>query len=74
MLSDEVRGRMLGGEPRYHEEIGIFSERPEPSRAAMISIAVDDRGRRDLGFGADRGHVARWPARRRLLDWAIRAG
>ena len=30
--------------------------------------------RRDLGFGADRGHVARWPARRRLLDWAIRAG
>src|SRR6516225_5344191 len=30
--------------------------------------------RRDLGFGADRGHVARWPARRRLLDWAILAG
>src|SRR6516164_8178223 len=30
--------------------------------------------RRDLGFGADRVYVARWPARRRLLDWAIRAG
>jgi hypothetical protein len=44
--------RMLGGKPYHHEEIGIFSERPEPSRAAVIGIAVDDHGRCDL---LDRG-------------------
>ena len=57
MFSDEVCRSVLGGKPRHHEDISIFSERPEPNCAAMIGIAVDDRCRcefldRDLRLAA----------------------
>ena len=48
ILSDEVSRGMLSGKPRHHKEIGIFSERPEPSCPTMVGIAVDDRGRCEL--------------------------
>ena len=55
---------------------GTDGSNPVPSSSESSELRSRDRRpeRRDLGFGADRGHVARWPARRRLLDWAIRAG
>lgn len=48
MFSDEVCRSVLGGKPRHHEEISVFSERPQTCRAAMIGIAVDDRCRREF--------------------------
>ena len=68
------------------ETVRVSSKNPKtsgtevsnPLRSSSESSELRSRDRRperrDLGFGADRGHVARWPARRRLLDWAIRAG
>ena len=55
---------------------GTEVSNPLPSSSESSELRSRDRRpeRRDLGFGADRDHVARWPARRRLLDWAIRAG
>ena len=55
---------------------GTDGSNPVPSSSESSELRSRDRRpeRRDLGFGADRGHVARWPARRRLLDRAIRAG
>jgi len=55
---------------------GTEGSNPASSSSESSELRSRDRRpeRRDLGFGADRGHVARWPARRRLLDWAIRAG
>ena len=55
---------------------GTDGSNPVPSSSESSELRSCDRRpeRRDLGFGADRGHVARWPARRRLLDRAIRAG
>src|SRR5215472_5803972 len=55
---------------------GTEVSHPLPSSRGSSELRSRDRRpeRRDLGFGADCGHVARWPARRRLLDWAIRAG
>ena len=55
---------------------GTDGSNPVPSSSESSELRSRDRRpeRRDPGFGADRGHVARWPARRRLLDWAIRAG
>ena len=48
MFSDEICRSVLGGKPRQHEEISVFSEGPQTCRAAMIGIAVDDRCRPDF--------------------------
>src|SRR6516165_2846454 len=62
---------------KNHAYFGAGTKGSNPPCSSRESSELRSRDRRperrDLGFGADRGHVARWPARRRLLDWAIRA-
>ena len=78
MFSDEVYRSVLGGKPRHHEEISIFSERPKPidpswpicrDRSLKLQEEVEDQDQ----VTRDRKTFARrhWPSPHRR---AVRNG